>query len=911
MSVPTPDAVDRLRRAVLDVSRRRGLSVREAANELGLIGADSAALESAVSLIREEGRRNQMLKVPGGMESLEYRRTQSELQSRRWYVGPSEGDTCWPAFSDSLRVRGFDEDAIKVVDTASTKIVSYLGDPGVFDLQTKGLVVGNVQSGKTSNYMAVISKAADAGYRLFIVLSGMHNQLRQQTQRRLDQQIVDRSPAALWYPLTYPDRDFHTVSKGAALLSQTEMRILAVTKKNPSRLGRVKQWLEDMPPDIRRRCPTLIIDDEADQATPNTKKALEDRSTINGLICDIVDLLPTVSYVGYTATPFANVFIDPTAENLYPSNFIISLERPDGYFGAEEVFGRNELDAEDEPQDGLDMVRTVPRPEAEVLTPPRKAEERASYQPELTDSLRSAVRYFIMATAARWCRGQHAHHSSMLIHTTHYSAVHIDQKELIRAYVDELRRGFSRGKSSLISAFQAEWEDEADRVDSAQFGLESLEFNDLVDVVPDVLQAVRVVADNHISSDRLSYDEVAYDEAGHAVMVPQTVIAVGGNTLSRGLTLEGLVVSYFVRAGRAYDTLLQMGRWFGFRRGYEDLPRVWLTASLYSQFRFLAMIEEEIRVDLERFELESMTPQDFGLRVRCHPEMMITASSKMRAVQTVSLSYSGERLQTFLFRHRDRPWLTANIEAAKKLVHSAIRSNSEVDQVDPGRFVIREVHADRVLEFLESYRFHEHHSRLRSDLLTDYIRNRVEQVGELEWWNVAVMGRRDASNGSIDLGLGQRVPLITRAQLNESPPGKADIKALMSKPDRVVDLDITRAAATAASEAKLQSMRRPGDPGLLLLYPIDKDSQPSAHSVKVGSRKALDAEEHVIGIGLVFPESAGSGETLRSYEFDYVAVRIPDSDDPLLEDEEGVEEFDLSEIDTELDAMVEVEVVDG
>jgi hypothetical protein len=639
-----------------------------------------------------------MLRVPGGMESLEYKQLRTELHHRRWYTGPKEGDVCWPAFRQSLAERELDAVAIDAIDRASTKILSYLGDPGVHGLQTKGLVIGHVQSGKTSNYTAVVAKAADAGYRLVIILSGMYNALRQQTQMRLNGQLVTRVAEETWYPLTEEDADFGRVSQGGALLSQPELRLLVVTKKNTSRLTRLRDWLADIHADTRRRCPAIIIDDEADQATPNTGDDEFERSRINALINEIVGLLPTSSYVGYTATPFANVFIDPTAEDLYPSNFVISLPRPKGYFGAESIFGRASLDDADDPDDGHDMVREVTTAEAEELRPPRNSEEREAYEPVVPPSLAQAVKYFLLSTAVRRHRGHQRKHSSMLVHTTQYSAIHIRQRDVLRAFVDQIRRQVAHGDEALKEELRTQWERERGAVPAEQFGNEAVTFDEVYTHLPHVLREVRVVADNYISEDRLNYTEERTID-GKKVVVPQTVIAVGGNTLSRGLTLEGLTVSYFIRSGRAYDTLLQMGRWFGFRPGYEDLPRVWMTIELRRQFRFLAMIEEEIRRDVERYEREGITPGEYGLRVRRHPSLMITAPSKMRSVRRVSLSYSGERLQTFLFRHRDRDWLQQNLEATQALVRAAVRSEAQRVEHTRGKVVFKQVHYERIVEF--------------------------------------------------------------------------------------------------------------------------------------------------------------------------------------------------------------------
>ncbi|MDA4133823.1 MAG: Z1 domain-containing protein, partial [Thaumarchaeota archaeon] len=340
----------------------------------------------------------------------------------------------------------------------------------------------------------------------------------------------------------------------------------------------------------RRRVPVLLLDDEADQATPNSATARDQFTKINQLVRQIWAEIPTGTYLGYTATPFANIFMDPNdEEELYPADFIMDLPRPRAYFGAERVFGREPLDDADEPDPGLDMVRDVPDEDAEALKPPTKKEERATFVPELPGSLIDAVTWFLLATAIRRARGQRTAHSSMLLHTTHYVQPHFVMQDRLDDLTNEFRVDWEAGdRTSFLTSYEAEGTRAAE---VATMPLPM--WSDIEQELGRVLSDVRVVVDNGESEDRLDYDRF---EDGDPVA--ETVIAVGGGTLSRGLTLEGLVVSYFTRTSNTYDTLLQMGRWFGYRPGYEDLPRIWMQPSLAEEFKFLSLIEEEIRQDM-------------------------------------------------------------------------------------------------------------------------------------------------------------------------------------------------------------------------------------------------------------------------------------------------------------------------
>lgn len=795
-----------------------------------------------------------------------------------WYTGSRPADRFWPPLRDVMSAGGFDEVALRSVDVASTKIVAHLPPPWEEQFSGRGLVLGYVQSGKTSNYTAVIAKAADAGYRLFIVLSGMHKNLRRQTQRRLQEQLRDLDRSS-WHELTNEDADFGNPGNADALLSQSELRVLAVVKKNKTRLENLNRWLRSASGHVRHNCPILIVDDEADQASVNTKNP-EDRAAINRLVIELLNQ-PKVAYIGYTATPFANIFIDPTIpDDLYPRDFVVDLPRPANYFGPERLFGREPLTEEEheagEGIDGLDVVRFVEEDEVHDLRPPRKKADRLVWDPSITRSLQYAVWYFLLATAARRARGHAGKHSSMLIHTTQFADLHLRYREPLLGEVASVRSLVELGRTGALEQI---WSAEAERVSAESVGERPVGFDELAQHIPGVLDDVKVVIDNYLSDDRLHYGEE-----------PQVVIAVGGNTLSRGLTLEGLVVSFFLRTASAYDTLLQMGRWFGYRNGYGDLPRIWTTPELAEYFQFLATVEAEIRIDVARYEKEQLDPTEFGVRVRTHPKLAITSALKMQAAVDCEVSYSGRRLQTILFEHRNHSWLTQNLEAARELVRAS--GGDSAEPLQRGRYLYQGVSVAHIDHFLSTYLFH----RDSQDLVASRIRQYVlaqNDHGELLRWNVAIVGREDRAWGPIDLGTGldRPVGLINRAAVRGTSE-HANIKSLMSKEDRVIDLGLGPAELKDLDDAHLQARRPPGV-GLVILYPINKDSRPQrskASSGRATTRIDLEAAEHIIGVGLVFPD-AQRAETKVSYKT--VELPIGEVDD--------VEEVDPSEIDTEGD----------
>lgn len=314
-----------------------------------------------------------------------------------WYTGPQDKDKCWPAIVDLLRKDGWSEEpAIRSLDESSTRVVSLLNHPKENSFSTRGLVVGYVQSGKTTNFTSVMAKAADRGYKLFIVLAGIHNGLRRQTQARLAQQLVEPNPS-LWSQLTIVEKDFTPQANPASYFGKSnKTHVLCVVKKNATVLRKLARWLEEAS-DYLQDCPALIIDDEADQATVATK-------SINPLILDIMSNLPRSAYVGYTASPFANLLIDPSAKDLYPRDFVVNLPKPRGHFGTEVLFGRYALDGEDPEQvdDGYDMIRSVPLDDVARVRPESRADIEG-FEPDITDTLRRSIEYFWLVTAPAGC----------------------------------------------------------------------------------------------------------------------------------------------------------------------------------------------------------------------------------------------------------------------------------------------------------------------------------------------------------------------------------------------------------------------------------------------------------------------------------------------------------------------------
>lgn len=562
----------------------------------------------------------------------------------------------WDAYVKQLKSKNFGQAVIRVLDEDTDNILNECGNPvEKTPWQSKGLVMGDVQSGKTANYCGLISKAADTGYMVIVLLTGMIEDLRSQSQERLDEGFVGRDSRQLLdnvqtnrvigagrfrdqvpNVLTSIDSDFlrsnHRAIGGIPLVNIREP-VLLVMKKNKSPLSNLVSFIDSqLRTGARLDLPLLLIDDEADNASVNAKKD-EDPATINKLIRDLISRFSRASYVGYTATPFANVFINPDIDDLFPSNFVYSLNTPTNYLGVASFFS-------DSPTHGH-CVQDID--DAESLLPYSHKKDHPFS--DLPLSLWSAVRVFLLSCAIRDLRNEPMKHRSMLVNASRFTDVQGRIANSIKAQLYELTEDIKQYLSSderwnryaRLEALHQLWVE--------HYSDSGFSWNEVRAILYESISTVAVVTVNQKSDDseRLNYAQYAGSRFG------RRIIAVGGLTLSRGLTLEGLCVSYFYRNSKAYDTLLQMGRWFGYRPGYDDLCRLWIDPLAATWYNHLSKVVDELRYDIRRMHANGLPPSKFGMRVQSHPDaLIITALSKMRNADDVqvAVSYSGFGAET-------------------------------------------------------------------------------------------------------------------------------------------------------------------------------------------------------------------------------------------------------------------------
>lgn len=589
----------------------------------------------------------------------------------------------------------------KSVDNATNDILGHLADPkSGIPQQKKGLVIGDVQSGKTSNYAGLICKATDCGYRIIIVIAGTMNGLRAQTQERIEHDYVgfstlnddnserpygvsiynteDDSELADIKPFTSCSHDFsRQIAEGHLPNFNIRNNVaLLVIKKQSRILGHVINFFNKLQQVYKDSLPVLIIDDEADSASINTKPDDEEPTIINRRIRELLSQFKLNSYVGYTATPYANIFINPNIsgeaeaeqdnmanQDLFPKDFIYCLGRPSKYIGAAKLFESDEDSADyNASANAVQIIKEEP----EFMDFLQQIDASNQHELPMPDSLKNAIRTFIISKAIRTLRGDDNKHCTMLIHATMKQAGHAAIQTKVKEYLREITAAIKayiklrrpEKRDALLADLRDTWQQ--------QFGYANIAetWEDVCQTLssPDYMKNFQVIMDNANVDKRL---RLVYSKDESI-----TPIVIGGNTLARGLTLEGLCTSYFLRRSNQYDSLMQMGRWFGYRSNYEDICRIFTTQNISDNFAVISRATDELKDSIRIMNREGKTPLEFGLRVRNSVGgLLITARNKMRSAETRTewLDYSGNFLESYIVP-ADRKLIDANNAALHKFI---------------------------------------------------------------------------------------------------------------------------------------------------------------------------------------------------------------------------------------------------
>lgn len=788
-----------------------------------------------------------------------------------WYTAAfkKDHDFYWTHLKTYLLTKGFAPNAVNAVDAATTKVLERLGDPAAQRTRAaRGLVVGYVQSGKTTNFTGVMAKAIDAGYRLIIVLSGTTNLLRNQTQRRIDLELVGREnilrggrdgevqhdymedlawkkgkfisygaqPSLLGKVditrLTGLVKDFSAPDTGINPVDfQFEKRNrrrplwdrenldhagarIAVVKKQKDRLAKLLRELKAIGDASCAEIPALIIDDESDQASVDTlnpakKKSVDERTSINNCIVKLLGQLKRAQYVGYTATPFANVFVnldDPA--DIYPKDFIFSLNPPDGYMGARNF------------HDFGDRRGAMSNEAAHVR----------GITSEKDDRLEEALDAFVLTAALKVFREKDPNtypHHTMLVHASPLKDAHLQMKDRLvdlwnTAGYDSVGPGVGRLKSLFEGDFKDVWEARGRPLGERY----PASFDQLKKPLGIALERIRTGSSPVLMVNSAEGAEVPdfkepvdWDNGNPGVWK----VIVGGAKLSRGYTVEGLTVSHFQRPARMQDTLMQMGRWFGYRAGYRDLVRLYIGRAvsagkgkeldLYSAFESVCRDEESFREQLSIYERNpdgspGITPRDVpALVFNSHPRLRPTAKNKMFNAE---LTYAA-------FTHREPTsqassgaGVKANAKLVKSLLDAAGLKKGAASGFSSFDFYWTTLDSVAVIKTLKSFKWEQDDAPLSAEI--EYLE---KEASNIKSWLVllpqlkeeAKAGRWSASGRDLAC-VGRSMVSETRFKVFSTPEHVQFAKWLVGDED---------AEAFTAGPLKARS-----DRGVLVLYPTRK-----------------------------------------------------------------------------------------
>lgn len=852
-------------------------------------------------------------------------------------------------------------DTINQLDNLTDDILDRIANPstpGAWD--KRGMVVGQVQSGKTSNYIGLINKAADAGYKLIIVLAGMHDLLRSQTQIRIDEGFIGRTTKGglrnfrnnnlvgvglykgdlIPHSLTSCEieevnGDFNRkVADSIRVSIKGSDPVVAVVKKNGSILNNLITWLSlwgDKMPDgkvVIRNTPILIIDDEADNASINVSR--KNVSTINGCIRALLSLFEQSAYIGYTATPFANIFIPileeksfkgldltikdfefTVGQDLFPKDFIINLTSPSNYIGPAKVFGLPPFNSSEQAEEPLPLIRItkdyqvfgasnaqeqlqnlIAGVEKEVAITksfvPDKHKKDDPLPDELPSSLKYALMCFVLSSAARRVRKQIDVHNSMLIHISRYNVWQDRIATLVDKELKFYQKQIELNQGKLMKDLEALWKNEfvptTSKVIENSHIYKDPEINSVTwqEVETEIYSAISKMEVRAVHGDKkieqLSHQNISpldyfYSEQQGKFL---SVIAVGGDKLSRGLTLEGLTVSYYLRAAKMYDTLMQMGRWFGYRPGYTDLCRIFTSKELIDWYKHITIASEEMRMDFDYMFLLRKTPKEFGLKVRTHPGVLkITSPLKFKYHQIMQLSYSGELEQTYQFKV-DTDIFKKNFQAVTDLISDLgmpitklPNSNNELQ-----KFIWQgENNHNLITSFLLKYKIGE--AVIDTSKIVDYI-NAQTKNGNLINWTVALINNSTPKNKFQFTGISEEVGLTNRTNISTDETtyevakynitdhrhelidlSQGEINEALNETKRDYDLEDKdksekRNYPDIPSRKRIKWIRKDKN-ALLFIYPLNHNVETKNPNTKEVILKII-SEKPVIGIAVSFPE---------------------------------------------------------
>lgn len=807
----------------------------------------------------------------------------------------------WQQYKKALKAKNFSSSSIDNIEQSSYQILQQLDKNTLNKEPVKGLVVGSVQSGKTANMIGLMSMAADYGFNFFIIFSGIIDNLRIQTENRMYKDLNLHSNLD-WVKLSNPSlksQDPVTNWRSIHLDNYSNKRYFTVSLKNKSRMDDLIRWLYSDENKLDQ-LKVLIIDDEADQASINTKK-IEDneRTSINDAMLSLVEgvdgkKIRAVNYISYTATPYANALNE--SGGLFPKDFVVSLPVSEDYIGPKEIFGLYE--PEQSPR--LDIVRGINDRDFNQII-----DVHEGVSGDIPTSLKEAITWFFLSVA---CYRIYGYKSpiSMLIHTSHkidyheaiHEAIHnylleikedkesfIEKAKMIynRETIDFPKRDFERAMPDYSALSDIKDYPPFEEVEHQLRRVLNEQGEDYVshipldeDGTPRYTEGFHIVIDNSRTKASSANQQVrlVYPTQQKTTHAPMFIV-IGGNTLSRGLTLEGLTTSYFLRTTTQADTLFQMGRWFGYRKGYELLPRIWLDFNARSRFEYVSQINEELIDTIEEMSIIKQAPKELGIKVKNSPDnafLRLTSSNKMQEARALEWDFSNINKQTIIFSN-DVKKLRENLSLTIEFLTNI---DKELMTVDKLVFLWKGVPYNQVKEFLSKFNFSERDTFFRNmDMFLEWFDKTQDDDTKDKYeekysnWNVILATKespgKDEVKPKYELN-GHMFYPVSRTRHNTIDSESIDtvsIGALRSPTHMIADVD-AHDFKGSPSQKDVRNIRK--DAGLsmvpqLILYIIDKDSTKATEKSK---RMDLNFDEDVVGMNLYIPGST-TKNNLASY----------------------------------------------
>ena len=813
-----------------------------------------------------------------------------------------------------LSDKGFSSKVVNTMDDVLDTLTDLLGDPSRdIAYKRRGLIIGDVQSGKTANYTGLICKGVDVGYKVVVLLTGMIEKLRQQTQKRIDEGFVGADSDAMMkmqetgqiigvgkydssirpMVLTSTTDDFK--AKNATNLGfdlrNINGAVIFVIKKNSGILKRLNKWLKTFNQNGENAIDNsiLVIDDEADNASINTKSD-DDPTAINGQIRELLKMFTKSSYVGFTATPFANIFIDPdnynamVAEDLFPKDYIYSLNAPSNYTGARNIFDINgqarhmlvEINCDDANPKSISVLLPLRHKSTTIIS-------------DLPEDLETAIAAFMLANTLEDLRGMSGNHRSMLVNISRFTLVQEQVSGLINNYLKNMQNAcklYCRmdAATALQDPFIAKLKNTYEKV----YTNINLPWEKVQHQLHNSCAGIIVKTINQRGGKDFNYD--MYKDG-------LRIIAVGGMSLSRGLTLEGLVVSYFYRNSRMYDTLMQMGRWFGYRSGYSDLCRIWMSDESIEWYRHISQATDELRDEVKRYEDTGLTPMDFGLRVRSDiTSLLVTARNKMRSTESREcvISLSGVYLETPEI-YADALKTTRNMNAVKLLINN-LKDNGYAPTLKREKLGFKDIPMEYIIDLLEKIEVSPKNEQFNTSTIVKFIKD--YRGNELNTWDISFATGTSASELELGNGIKYKHPVRGFSLENNGKIFKmsGSKRRLGTSSDATYGIDDSQVKSIKAQLNKKNSAQKDyfmnvrRNP-LLTVYVVEL-SEGIITSTSAGIQETNNYKGNiVVGFGMGIPSLSDSETKYARYVLNKVAIQ------QIFEGESGSDDEDDSESD--------------